>query len=218
MRGAGSVERDVIRRAHKLDGDLLSRFERAGANAQHAATLLRDLLADYPDRAALAEDIVDCEHRGDEISHDILHRLAAQASRSVDAFLASEIHRLVGALDDIVDHAEECADRLGLYGIEAPLEAAYALADVLVRAATQVATATGDWRHARLNGETLVEIRRLENDGDRLHRAAVASLFAAGIDPMVVIRWKDILQSLESAIDACETVANTLDGITLHRD
>jgi len=208
----------VIKRPHRPDGDLLSRFERSGANVERAAALLRDVLGDYPERAQLVKDIVDCEHRGDELTHDILHALARQGSRSIDPLLASEIHGLAGALDDIVDHAEECADRLGLYGIEAPLEAANGLADVLVQAATQVANAMGDWRHDRVTGETLAEIRRLEKDGDRLHRGAVASLFAAGIDPMVVIRWKDILQSLENAIDACETVANMLDGITLRRD
>jgi uncharacterized protein len=127
------------------------------------------------------------------------------------------VHALTGALDDIVDHAEEAADQLGLYGVEAPMDQALQMTEVLVDAADQVATSLRRLRDGDDLGAALVEIHRLENDADRIVRAAVASLFVNGIDPMMVIRWKDIFETLESAVDACETVANVLEGITLKR-
>ncbi len=199
------------------DERLLALFEESGRNVQRASLLLRDLLADFPERAGLARDLLLCEQEGDRIAHDILHRLAETGGRGADGLGSADVHALAGALDDIVDFAEECADQLGLYGIEAPMEQAVQMAEVLVGAAEQVAKAVRGLRNGADLGVELVEIHRLENEGDRLVRSAVASLFANGIDPMVVIRWKDILQSLESAIDSCETVANQLEGITLRR-
>jgi uncharacterized protein len=127
------------------------------------------------------------------------------------------VHALTGALDDVVDYAEEAADQLGLYGVEAPMEQAQQMAEVLVQAAEQVADALRELRDGEELAAQLVEIHRLENHADRIVRAAVASLFVNGIDPMMVIRWKDIFDTLESAVDACETVANVLEGMTLKR-
>ena len=97
------------------------------------------------------------------------------------------------------------------------MEQAQAMAEVLVAAAEQVATSLRGLRNGLDVGPQLVEIHRLENEGDRIQRAAIADLFVAGIDPMIVIRWKDIFDTLESAVDACETVANVLEGMTLKR-
>ena len=130
---------------------------------------------------------------------------------------ASDVHALTVALDDIVDHAEEAADQLGRYGVEAPMEQAEAIAEVLVACAEQVAGGLRQLRNGMDLGPRLVEIHRLENEADQLVRSAVASLFAQGIDPMIVIRWKDIFETLEEAVDACETVANVLEGISLKR-
>jgi uncharacterized protein len=118
-------------------------------------------------------------------------------------------------LDDVVDHAEQAAEQLGLYGVEAPMEQSVELAGVLVAAGEQIGQALRALRTGHELGAQLVEIHRLENEGDRLQRDGVASLFAGGIDPMVVIRWKDIFESLEAAVDACETVAHVLEGIAL---
>ena len=95
------------------------------------------------------------------------------------------------------------------------MEQAVEFTEVLVGAGEQIAQALRCLRTGTDFSTHLVEIHRLENEGDRLHRVAVASLFATGIDPMVVIRWKDIFESLEAAVDACETVAHVLEGITL---
>jgi uncharacterized protein Yka (UPF0111/DUF47 family) len=198
----------------KEDAQLLELFEDSGRNVRRASALLRDLFAEYPEQAELAGAVRDAEHEGDRIAHEILSRLAEHGS-GLDA---ADVHALTGALDDIVDHAEEAADQLGLYGVEAPMEAAQQMTDVLVSAADQVADSLRGLREGEDVAAALVEIHRLENDADRIVRAAVASLFVNGIDPMIVIRWKDIFETLESAVDACETAANVLEGITLKRD
>jgi uncharacterized protein Yka (UPF0111/DUF47 family) len=200
----------------KPDPELLALFEESARNVQRVALLLRDLLADYPEQSALARDILLCEQEGDRIAHDILHRLAGDGRRRA-AFDAADVHALAGALDDIVDYAEEAADQLGLYGVEAPMEQAEQIAAVLVGCAEQVAAALRGLRSGADLSAQLVEIHRLENEGDRLQRAAVADLFANGIDPMMLIRWKDIFDTLEAAVDACETVANVLEAMSIKR-
>ena len=123
----------LFRRAQP-DPELLSLFEESGRNVQRSALLLRDLLSDYPEQAGLSRDILLCEQEGDRIAHDILYRLAGNGTRRA-ALDAADVHALAGALDDIVDYAEEAADQLGLYGVEAPMEQAQAMTEVLVSAA-----------------------------------------------------------------------------------
>jgi uncharacterized protein Yka (UPF0111/DUF47 family) len=197
------------------DDRLLELLEESGRNVGRAGGLLRDMLEDFPERASLARELLVCEQDGDRIAHDVIHRLADSNAHS--PFESRDVYDLVSALDDIVDYAEQTADSLVLYGIEAPMEQAQELAEVLARAAAVVQRALGVLHgDGELNG-LLVEIHELENDGDRISRDAIGSLFATGIDPMVVIRWKDIFESLEQAIDSCETVAHVLEGITLKR-
>jgi uncharacterized protein len=200
----------------KPDPELLTLFEESARNVQRASLLLRDLLEDYPEQSSLARDILLCEQEGDRIAHDILYRLAGNGTRRA-ALDAADVHALAGALDDIVDYAEEAADQLGLYGVEAPMEQAQQVADVLVGCSEHVAAALRGLRNGAELSPHLVEIHRLENEADRLQRAAVAGLFANGIDPMMLIRWKDIFDTLEAAVDACETVANVLEGISIKR-
>ena len=221
MNAAGAARRRrygrfVLLRRTRPDPELLSLFDESGRNVQRSALLLRDLLADYPEKASLARDILLCEQEGDRIVHDIHHRLAVRGSRRAHLDSA-DVHALAGALDDIVDYAEEAADQLALYGVEAPMEQAEEMAAVLVLCAEQVAQSLRGLRNGLDVGAQLVEIHRLENEGDKIQRAALADLFVAGIDPMIVIRWKDIFDTLECAIDACETVANVLEGMTLKR-
>jgi uncharacterized protein Yka (UPF0111/DUF47 family) len=200
----------------KEDVELLELFEASGRNVQRASCLLRDLFAEFPEHAELAAEVRDCEHHGDHIAHEILSRLAERGSR-VSEIDAADVHALTGALDDIVDNAEEAADQLGLYRVEAPMEQAQAMTEVLVCAAVEVAASLRGLRDGEDIGGGLDEIHRLEKQADRIVREAVASLFVNGIDPMIVIRWKDIFETLEASVDACETVANVLEGITLKR-
>jgi uncharacterized protein Yka (UPF0111/DUF47 family) len=205
-----------LKRAPSNDPELTALFEQSGRNVERSCDLLRELIADYPERAELAAELVRCEHEGDRIAHDIIHRLAGDNGGRTVAY-AADWHTLATALDDIVDYAEQTGDALGLYGVEAPMEQAVALSIVLAGAGAQVAAALHCLGDGDGLSERLVEIHRLENDGDRLSRDGVASLFQAGIDPMIVIRWKDIFESLEQAVDACETVAHILEGLELKR-
>jgi uncharacterized protein len=198
------------------DVGVLDLFELSGRTVVRATSLLRDLLAEWPERSDLATALVDCEHEGDRIAHDIIHLLHEDRSarKVLDPY---EGLQLATALDDIVDDSEQAADMLVIYRVEASMEHASLLADVLVATAEQVAGALRAMRAGADFQTHLVEIHRLENEGDRLSRDAIASLFVAGIDPMVVIRWKDIFEALEASIDACEHVAHVLEGISLKR-
>jgi hypothetical protein len=187
-------------------------FEEAGGNILRACDLLDQMLRSYPERKELARDILICEQDGDRITHDIIRRLNETFVTPIDR---EDIYALAGALDDVVDYAEEVADYLGLYKIEAPMEQAQRLAHVLLQAARQIAEAMPRLRGFKDLSHYTVEINRLENDGDRITREAVAALFDNGIDPMVVIRWKDIYERLEAAIDATEHVANIIEGIVI---
>ena len=201
-------------RKPKPDPELLGLFEESARNVQRTALLLRDLLAEYPEQSGLARDILLCEQEGDRIAHDILYRLAGTSTRR-SALDAADVHALAGALDDVVDYVEEAADFLVLYQIEAPMQQAHDLAEVLVDSCQQLALALAELRGFKDLDRYWIEIHRLENDGDRISRDAVASLFTGGIDPMVVIRWKDIFAVLERAIDATETAAHIIEGVAI---
>jgi predicted phosphate transport protein (TIGR00153 family) len=194
------------------DREFFDLFEEAGGNIVRAADLLEQMLLDYPDKSDLARDILICEQEGDRITHDIIRRLNETFVTPIDR---EDIYALASALDDVVDFAEEVADYLGLYKIEAPMEQAQQLAKVLHQASRQISEVMPRLRGFQDISHYTVEINRLENDGDRITREAMASLFDDGIDPMVVIRWKDIYERLENAIDATEHVANIVEGIVI---
>jgi predicted phosphate transport protein (TIGR00153 family) len=194
------------------DREFFDLFEEAGGNIVRAVALLDAMLADYPEHGELAREILICEQEGDRITHDIIQRLNQTFVTPIDR---EDILALASALDDIVDFTEEVADYLGLYKIEAPMEQAQQLTKVLHQAARQIEQALPRLRSFKDLSHYTVEINRLENDGDRITREAIAALFDNGIDPMVVIRWKDIYERLEEAIDATEHVANIIEGIVI---
>jgi uncharacterized protein len=194
------------------DREFFDLFEEAGGNILRAAGLLESMLVTFPERNELARDILICEQDGDRITHDIIQRLNQTFVTPIDR---EDIYALASALDDVVDYTEEVSDYLGLYKIEAPMSQAQDLAHVLHAAARQISEAMPRLRGFKDISHYTVEINRLENDGDRITREAIASLFDNGIDPMVVIRWKDIFERLEEAIDATERVANILEGIVI---
>lgn len=184
-------------------------FERAAANAARAARLLVEMIEDFPENDALGREILLCEQEGDSITHAIIQKLAEGGRPPLPR---STVHRLATTLDDVVDFTEQVADSFSLYKIEAPMEQAILLARVLSEASVKLTEAVGALRGGTSLSESIIEIHRLENEGDRLSRDAIASLFEGGVDPMVVIRWKDIFEQLEDAIDACENVAHALEG------
>ena len=188
-------------------------FNRAGENALRAAGLLDELIAKLPEgQEGFAREILIAEQDGDRITHDVIQRLNTMFVTPLDR---EDIYALATGLDDVVDYAEEAADLLGLYRIEAPMEQAREMSKVLVAACEQLAKALAGLRGLDGLEPYWIEIHRLENDADRISRDAVASLFANGTDPMVVIRWKDIFAVLEHAVDATESAAHTIEGIVI---
>jgi predicted phosphate transport protein (TIGR00153 family) len=194
------------------DREFFDLFEEAGTNTVRAADLLDQLLRNWPDNKELGRELLICEQEGDRITHDLIRKLN---NTFVTPIEREDILVLASALDDIVDFTEEAADYLSLYKIEAPMEQSQRLSHVLLQSTRQIAEAIPRLRGFRDINHYVVEINRLENDGDRIVREAIASLFDGGIDPMVVIRWKDIFERLEAAIDACERVSHILEGIVI---
>ena len=194
------------------DREFFDLFEEAGGNILRAAGLLEELLRDFPERNDLARDILICEQDGDRITHDIIQRLNQTFVTPIDR---EDIYALASALDDVVDYTEEVSDFLSLYRIEAPMVQAQQLASILHHSCRAVAEAIPRLRTFKDINHYTVEINRYENEGDRVLREALASLFEAGIDPMLVIRWKDIFERLEDAVDATEKVSNILEGIVI---
>jgi len=175
------------------------------------------MLDDFPDRAALAREVLMCEQEGDRITHDLILLVSERSGSASGVIDRSEVHTLATTLDDVVDFTEEAADALVLYGVEAPMVQAQELADVLLAATAQLVRALEDLGQERDAAAALIEIHRLENEADTLVRRAVGSLFATGVDPMQVIRWKSIFELLEQAVDGCEKVAHLLEGLALRR-
>ena len=184
----------------------------AGVNITRAAKLLENMFETWPEDTGAVRDILKAEQEGDRITQEIVRGLNLGQPRGLES---ADVYALATQLDDIVDDIEEAADFMGLFKIEAPMEQAHTLANILARSCEQVSAALTDLSGFRDLERYWVEIHRLENEGDRVSRDAVASLFSDGIDPMVVIRWKDIFAVLEEAIDACEHVAHTLEGIVI---
>jgi uncharacterized protein len=186
-------------------------YNSAAANAVDISDRLIELLDEFPNRADdHMRDIKELEHAGDRITHDLIDLINRTF---VTPFDRDDMYRLAGALDDICDHVDEAADNLGLYGVERVPEKARAQADVILRAAGKLDEAIQRLEGFRDSREQLIELRSLEDEGDRLVRDAVAELFRSGNDVISVIRWKDIHERLEEAVDALENAADVLEAI-----
>jgi uncharacterized protein len=184
----------------------------AGANAVRASRMLEKMFEVWPEDTGLAREILKAEQEGDRITQEIVRRLNVSPVRGMDS---ADVYALATKLDDIVDDVEEAADFMGLYAIEAPMDQGHALTKILAQSCEQLSGALNDLRSFKDLESYWIEIHRLENEGDRIWREALASLFSDGIDPMVVIRWKDIFEVLERAIDATETAAHTIESIAV---
>ena len=192
------------RRGFTARPENLELFRRAGTNAAAAGDMLAQLLVRWPDDEGLRREILLREQDGDRITEEI-----ANTVQDPDAIA------LASAVDDVVDFAEEAADLLGLYQIEAPMDQAQDLSAVLRDATASLGRALDSLDDTPVLRSHLKDIHRLENDGDRMARDGLAALFAGGIDPVLIIRWKDIFERIEHAIDACEQAANVMHGITI---
>jgi predicted phosphate transport protein (TIGR00153 family) len=187
-------------------------FVRAAANVATGARELAALTADLGDAEAASARLRDIEHQGDELTHRIMETLN---TTFVTPFDREDIYRLATVLDDILDASEAAGDLLVLHRIEEPLPELRQQVDVLVRATAAISQAVARLRSLQgLNG-FLIEINRLENEGDRIYRKTIARLYSGEFRAMDVLKWKDVLDQMEEAIDGCEDIANVIESITL---
>jgi predicted phosphate transport protein (TIGR00153 family) len=186
-------------------------FGKAGENALHVSRLVERRFREHPNSGITQEQVKKEETEGDAITRDLITLLNTQY---VTPFDRDDIYMLATEVDDIVDYLEEASDLLGLYGVEMPTRHAVEQCGIIVRACEQLASALDNLKGMRGVQEALVQVKAHEDEGDRVLRDALAALFRdQGIDPLIVIRWKDIYEALERALDACETVANVIANI-----
>jgi len=187
-------------------------FTRAGQNALEAARLVERRFGEFPQDTVRQAEVKALEHKGDEVTREILELLNTQY---ITPFDREDIYELAKAIDDVVDYMENASDLLGLYKVESRLDAALDQCKVLVEMAEHLAAALAELKQLRRVEPHVIEMKRLEDEGDRIVRSAIAALFENSVDPLVVIRWKDILEALEDAIDSCETAADLVGNIVV---
>jgi uncharacterized protein len=188
-------------------------FTQAGANALEAARRAEVRFREFPDSSVTQADVKALEHEGDRITREIIQLLNTQY---VTPFDREDIYGLATAIDDVVDHIEEACDSLELYAVEKAIPEALEQCRILVDAVELLAFALADLKSRRGVQATLVELKNREDEGDRVVRDAIAALFKeSGSDPLLVIRWKDIFEGLEEALDACESAANVVANIVV---
>ena len=199
-------------RIRPLETSFYEMFSEAAAHLVHGANLLAQMLDESSDKKAIAEQMREAEHDADETTHKIVRRVN---STFITPFDREDIYRLASSLDDVMDFMEEAVDLLALYEVGAlPPEFAPQV-EVLQRATQVTADAMPRLRTMKDLEEYWIEINRLENQGDRSYRRIVADLFSGNYKTLEVLKLKDIVDSLEHAIDALESVANTVEQIAV---
>ena len=188
-------------------------FTQAGANALETARLAEKRFREFPDTQVTQDRVKDLEHEGDRLTHDVIQLLNTQY---VTPFDREDIYALASAIDDVVDNIEEASDLLDLYKVEGSMEQALQQCAVLVGAAESLSHALSELRGVRGVQRHLVELKRHEDEGDRIVRDAIAALFEdEDVDPREIVRWKDIFDALEQAIDSCERAAHVVGNIVV---
>jgi len=195
--------------------DFYAHFENEANNTRKAVSLLKDLLADFTNLEEKVKQIKEVEHEGDRLTHQTIEVLNKTFVTQLDR---EDIHALVSKLDDILDFVDAAANRMLLYKITEPTQETKKLADILAKSVDEITRAIPLLRNLRKPKEIIqrcIEINSLENDGDLVLREGVAKLFNEVKDPVTIIKWKEIYENLETAIDRCEDVANIIEGIVL---
>ena len=200
-----------MRRLTPQKREFFDLYTRASANAVEISRLLVELLERFPrEDGDLIRQIKEREHEGDHVTHEVVNLLNRTF---VTPFDRDDMYRLAGAIDDVCDHIDEAADNLNTYGVEGIPPKAVEQARVIHQAARNLDAAVGRLEGFKDSQAQLIELRRLEDEGDRLVRDAVGDLFRSVDDPIALIRWKDIHERLEEACDALENAADVLEAI-----
>ena len=193
----------------------LALFEQGTQNAVKIAHQLKDMVNIWENLKERVGVIIDLEHQGDAITHQIFEQLHRTF---ITPFDREDIALLAHSLDDVIDFIHAAADAMLLYKVERPTPRAKELADIAVQAVTEVEKAISEMQDRVGRKQLLkrcIEINRLENLGDRVYRSAMAELFDDSADMASVIKWREIYNHMESVIDRCEDIANILEGVSI---
>jgi uncharacterized protein len=185
-------------------------FSKASANVRDIARALVELLEGWQENKERLRDIRELEHEGDRLTHEVINLLNRTF---VTPFDRDDMYRLASVIDDICDHVDEAADNIDAYEVRDVPQSAHRQAEVIYRAAGRLHEAVELLEGFQDSARQLAALRELEDEGDRLSREAIAELFRSGADPLTIIRWKDIHEQLEEAVDACENAADVLEAI-----
>ena len=187
-------------------------FTAAGENALEAARQVEARFRSFPEREVRQAQVKELENKGDELTRQLIELLNTQY---ITPFDREDIYELAKAIDDVVDFIENASDLLTLYKVERAMDQSLDQCRVLVSAVEHLSNALGELRGFRGAERHLVEVKNLEDEGDRILREAIAGLFENHVEPVEIIRWKDIFEALEDAIDACETAADVVGNIVV---
>jgi len=188
-------------------------FTRAGENALEVAQLVERRFREHPSSSVTQAQVKAAETAGDTITRDLITLLNTQYLTPFDR---EDIYQLATEIDDVVDHLEEASDLLNLYGVATPTRHVFEQCEIVVKAVEQLSIACANLKGMNGVQQALIELKTFEDQGDRILREAIASLFRSDkIDPLIVIRWKDIYEALERALDACDTAANVIANIVV---
>ena len=185
-------------------------YSRAARNTVEIAQRLVSLLDEFPRADGLLRDIKELEHEGDRLTRELVDLLNRTF---VTPFDRDDMFQLASALDDICDHIDEAAGNIAGYGVTEIRQSAKQQAEVILRATEKLSEAVEQIEGFKDADRQLNELRDLEDEGDRLNREAVSQLFKTETDAISIIRWKDIHEQLEEAVDACENAADVLEAI-----
>ena len=194
------------------DREFFDLFEEAAGNIHRAAELLEQMLRDYPEKSELAREILICEQQGDRVTHDIVQRLNNTFVTPIDR---EDIHALALALDDVADAIDDCAKLMELYRLDRVRPGVRELARILSEATEHVLKAMEALRDKAKITTSTAEIDRLEHDGDVAYQQSIVALFDHEKDPIQVIKWKELYETMEAVTDRCEDVVNVIEGIVL---
>lgn len=188
-------------------------FERQSATIVESAKGLKEMVYQFTDLPAKAAAIKELEHVGDQITHELVRKINTTFITPIDR---EDIYALASRLDDVLDLIEAVADRLVLFKIKEPTAGARSLAEVILQTAESTAQAVGCLRNASPNyHKHCVEVNRLENEADRLLKDFLGTLFEEEGNPVEIIKWKELYETLEGVTDRCEDVVNVIEGIML---
>ena len=190
-------------------------FDKLAACGVESSQVFVEMLDSYGDLPAKVRRLREIEHQADEISHHAMEMLHKTFVTPMDR---DQIHRLVSHMDDVIDLTDSAGRRLVMYEVTAPTPELKELAGVLHRATVEIRKAVGMLRNlkkAKGIAECCIEINKLENDGDHIRDAVVAKLFKEETDAIEILKWKEIYEDVETAIDRCEDVADVIEGVVL---